>query len=98
MCAALKAARQGYYAWKSRPPSAHALRNEELAIAISQLRDEVRSIYGAPKTLVRLRSKRCASHAPLKKSDFASVASELVSKPSRTGSEASAPSRNGRFI
>lgn len=57
MCAALKAARQGYYAWKSRPPSAHALRDEELAIAISQLRDEVRSIYGAPKTLVRLRSR-----------------------------------------
>lgn len=24
MCAALKATRQGYYAWRSRPPSAHA--------------------------------------------------------------------------
>lgn len=68
MCAALKAARQGYYAWKSRPPSAHALRNEELAIAISQLRDEVRSIYGAPKTLVRLRSRMMArSHARVKR-------------------------------
>lgn len=33
------------------------MRNEELAIAISRLRDEVRSIYGAPKTLVRLRSR-----------------------------------------
>ena len=56
MCAALKAARQGHYAWKSRPPSAHAMRDEELAIAISQVRNEVRSIYGAPKTFMRLRA------------------------------------------
>ena len=56
MCAALKATRQGYYAWKSRPPSAHALRNEELAELISQARAEVRNIYGAPKTFMRLRA------------------------------------------
>ena len=31
MCAALKVTRQGYYAWKGRPPSAHAMRDEELA-------------------------------------------------------------------
>ena len=30
-CAALKTARQGCYAWKSRPPSAHAMRDAELA-------------------------------------------------------------------
>ena len=56
MCAALKAARQGHYAWKPRPPSAHAMRDEELAIAISQVRNEVRGIYGAPKTFMRLRA------------------------------------------
>ncbi len=56
MCSALKAARQGYYAWKSRPPSAHALRDEELAELISQVRTEVRNIYGAPKTFMRLRA------------------------------------------
>ena len=56
MCAALKVTRQGYYAWKSRPPSAHALRDEELTVAISQVRDEVRGIYGAPKTFMRLRA------------------------------------------
>lgn len=55
-CAALKVTRQGYYAWKSRPPSAHALRDDELAVAISQVRDEVRGIYGAPKTFMRLRA------------------------------------------
>lgn len=41
MCAALKAARQGYYAWKRRPPSAHAMRDEELAESISRVRAEV---------------------------------------------------------
>ena len=55
-CAALKATRQGYYAWKSRPPSAHALRDEGLAELISQVRAEVRKIYGAPKTSMRLRA------------------------------------------
>ena len=47
---------QGYYAWKSRPPGAHAMRDEELAVAISQVRDEVRGICGAPKTFERLRA------------------------------------------
>ena len=37
--AALKAARQDHYVWKSRPPSAHALRDEELAEAISHSAD-----------------------------------------------------------
>ena len=55
MCAALKVTRQGYYAWKSRPPSAHALRDEELAELISQVRAEVRGIYGAPKAFFALR-------------------------------------------
>ena len=33
-----------------------ALRDEKLAVAISQVRDEVRGIYGAPKTFMRLRA------------------------------------------
>lgn len=55
MYAALKVTRQGYHAWKSRPPSAHAMRDEELAELISQVRAEVRNIYGAPKTFFALR-------------------------------------------
>ena len=55
MCAALKVTRQGYYAWKRRPPSAHAMRDEELAELISQVRSEVRGIYGAPKAFFALR-------------------------------------------
>ena len=49
MCAAHKVTRQGYYAWTRRPPSAHAMRDEELAELIAQVRAEVRGIYGAPK-------------------------------------------------
>ncbi len=56
MCAALKVTRQGYYAWKSRPPSAHAMRDAELAELISRVREKVRNIYGAPKTFMRLRA------------------------------------------
>lgn len=56
MCAVMRVTRQGYYAWKSRPPSAHAMRDEELAELISQVRAEVRNIYGAPKTFMRLRA------------------------------------------
>lgn len=56
MCAALKVTRQGYYAWKSRPPSAHAMRDAELAELISQVRTEVRNIYGTPKAFMRLRA------------------------------------------
>ena len=63
MCAALKAARQGYYAWKSRPPSAHAMRDAELAELISRVREKVRNIYGAPKTFMRLRASGFARRA-----------------------------------
>ena len=31
MCSALKVTRQGYYAWRRRPPSAHDPRDAELA-------------------------------------------------------------------
>ena len=40
---------------EERPPSAHAMRDEELAELISQVRAEVRGIYGAPKTFFALR-------------------------------------------
>ncbi len=55
MCSALKVTRQGYYAWKRRPPSAHAMHDKELSGLISQVRSEVRDIYGAPKVFLRLK-------------------------------------------
>lgn len=56
MRSALRVTRQGYYAWKSRPPSAHAMRDAELAELISRVRSEVRDVYGAPKAFMRLRA------------------------------------------
>lgn len=54
MCSALGVTRQGYYAWRSRPPSAHELRDAEIAEAVAAVREESRGHYGAPKTHVRL--------------------------------------------
>ena len=51
MCAALKVTRQGYYAWRKRPPSAHDERDAELAGKISEIYAASRGTYGAPKVL-----------------------------------------------
>lgn len=56
MYAALKVTRQGYCAWKSRPPSAHAVRDAELAELISRVRSEVRDVYGVHRAFMRLRA------------------------------------------
>lgn len=56
MRSALGAARRGHCAWRNRPPSAHDRRDAELARLISQVREEVRGIYGAPKVHMRLRA------------------------------------------
>lgn len=55
MCAALRVTRQGYHAWKKRPPSAHAKRDAELAGKISEIHSASRGIYGAPKVFAELR-------------------------------------------
>ena len=55
MCAALKVTRQGYYAWRRRPPSAHARRDAELAEKISEIHGASRGIYGAPKVFAELK-------------------------------------------
>ena len=54
LCPALNVIRRGYYTWKRRPPSAHAMRDEELTAMISQFRAEGRDIYGAPNVLLKL--------------------------------------------
>ena len=55
MCAALGATRRGHCARKGRPPSAHAMRDGELAGLITRGRSEVRGIYGAPEAFSALR-------------------------------------------
>lgn len=55
MCAALKVTRQGYYAWRKRPPSTHDLRDAELAAKISEIYGASRGNYGAPKAFAELK-------------------------------------------
>ena len=57
MCSALKVTRQGYYAWRRRPPSAHDLRDAELAGEISEVYESSRRVYGAPKVHAELRRR-----------------------------------------
>lgn len=54
MCAALHVTRQGHRAWRKRPPSAHDLRDAELAAAISEIYAASRGTYGAPKAFAEL--------------------------------------------
>lgn len=55
LCSVLKVTRQGYYAWKRRPPSARRVRDEELKPAILALYARSRDTYGAPRITKRLR-------------------------------------------
>ncbi len=55
MCAALKVTRQGYSAWRKRPPSAHDLRDAELAAKISEIYGASRGSYGAPRVFAELK-------------------------------------------
>lgn len=55
MCAALKVTRQGHCAWRKRPPSAHDLRDAELAAKISEIYGASRGNYGAPKVFAELK-------------------------------------------
>ena len=57
MCSALGVTRQGYYAWRRRGPSAHDLRDAELARLISEVHESSRGIYGAPKVHMELRRR-----------------------------------------
>lgn len=54
MCPALGVTRQGYYAWRRRPPSARDERDLEPARLISEVCEASRRIYGAPKVHIEL--------------------------------------------
>jgi transposase InsO family protein len=46
MCEMLEVSRQGYYAWKKRPPSARAAGDEKLAAVIAGIHEENKGRYG----------------------------------------------------
>jgi putative transposase len=55
LCRAVGVSRQGFYAWKRRPPSARELADRKLAERIRQIYIETEEIYGAPRVYSELK-------------------------------------------
>jgi len=49
LCANLEVSRQGYYAWRSRPPSSRAAQSAELNVAVRKAFDASKATYGSPR-------------------------------------------------
>lgn len=49
LCRVLEVSRSGFYAWQTRPPSAHRVRDVQLARLIEHAHARSRGIYGAPR-------------------------------------------------
>jgi putative transposase len=55
LCKTVGVTRQGFYAWKRRPPSARELADRELGERIRQIYSETEQIYGAPRIYSELK-------------------------------------------
>ena len=49
MCCLLAVSRAGFYAWVGRPPSAHAVEDQRLAVLVREAHERSRQRYGAPR-------------------------------------------------
>lgn len=49
MCRILEVSRSGFYAWRSRTPSAAEVRREELTAEVKEIHAEVKGRYGSPR-------------------------------------------------
>ena len=49
LCRVLEVSRAGYYAWRSRTPSATGARRETLTEQVTQIHAEVKARYGSPR-------------------------------------------------
>lgn len=54
LCTVLGVSRSGYYAWRDRGPSAHAVRDVELAGMVVEVHQRSRRTYGAPRVHAEL--------------------------------------------
>lgn len=54
-CRILKVSRTGYYAWRTRPPSARAVADDALTTTIERIHLDSRGTYGAPRVHAELR-------------------------------------------
>ncbi len=49
MCQELEVSRAGFYAWVGRPPSAHAVEDQRLAVRVREIHEVTKNRYGAPR-------------------------------------------------
>jgi transposase InsO family protein len=52
----LKVSRSGFYAWKGRPPSKHAVEDSKLVPVIRACHAQSRATYGSPRVLKDLQA------------------------------------------
>jgi transposase InsO family protein len=57
LCRALRVSRQGFYAWRRRPPSKHATRDLRLAVLVREAHVNSRRTYGSPRVHAELRAQ-----------------------------------------
>ncbi|MCY1066671.1 IS3 family transposase [Nannocystis sp. RBIL2] len=57
MCESLEVSRSGYYAWKTREPSARAQENAALAQEVAEIHAASRRTYGSPRVRSELRGR-----------------------------------------
>ena len=57
MARVLEVSRRGFYAWWGRPPSAHALEDERLKVAITAAHVKTRETYGAKRLQTELQAE-----------------------------------------
>ncbi len=64
MCPALKVSPSGYYAWRTRPPSAREMANQALFQDIQTVYDDNDGLYGSPRIHAELKAqgKHCGKN------------------------------------
>jgi transposase InsO family protein len=60
MCKVLEVSPSGYYAWRTRPPSAREMANRELAKQIEVVYNDSHGTYGSPRVYRQLRAQGVA--------------------------------------
>lgn len=57
LCELAEVSRSGFYAWKTRPPSARQVANDELLVEIRDIHETSRGTYGRPRVCGQLRRR-----------------------------------------
>jgi putative transposase len=57
LCRMLSVSRSGFYAWRKREPSLHALRDAQLGVEVVTIHHASRATYGSPRVLAELRER-----------------------------------------